>query len=92
LQNTGGSNLDINAEVKTEPTDLDCVKQEIKEEVVDDDIELGVEGYISDEEAQPQNAPRPSLSLFTITKSRDHVLTASDIYEDTDTRCLTVLP
>lgn len=86
MQNTGSSNLDVNAEVKIEPTDLDYVKQEIKEEVVDNEIELGVEGYISDDEVQPQNTPRPSPSLFTITKSRDHMLTASDVYEDTDTR------
>ncbi|PNF35440.1 Cysteine-rich protein 2-binding protein [Cryptotermes secundus] len=82
-ENTGSS-----AKMKMEPTELVCVKQEIKEEVVDNEVELGVGEYISDEGAQPQNTPRLSPSLFTITKSRDHMLTASDIYEDTDTRCL----
>jgi hypothetical protein len=73
--------------VKTEPTALDHVKQEIKEEVVDNVIESAVEEYASDEELQPQTTLRPSsASLFTITKSRDPVLTAGDIYEDTDTR------
>lgn len=86
MQNTGSSSLGINAKMKMDPTDLVCVKQEIKEEVVDNEVELGVGGYISDEEAQPQNTPRPSPSLFTITKSRDHMLTASDVFEDTDTR------
>lgn len=86
MQEPGSGNLGINAKMKMEPTDLVCVKQEIKEEVVDNDVELGVGGYISDEEAQPHNTPRPSPSLFTITKSRDHMLTASDVYEDTDTR------
>jgi hypothetical protein len=86
LQNAFSSNRDINAEVKIEPTDLVYVKQELKEELVDNEVELGAEGCISEEEAQPQNAPRRSPSLFTITKSRDHMLTASDVYEDTDTR------
>jgi hypothetical protein len=86
LQNTGGSDLDINSKVKIEPTDLDFGEEGIKEEVVDNVIELGAEAYISDEEAQPQNTRTASPSLFTITKSRDHMLTACDIYEDTDTR------
>jgi hypothetical protein len=86
LQNTGSSNLDINVEVKIEPTNIDYVKQEIKAEVVDNKVEMGEEGYISNEEAQPQNTPKLSPSLFTITKSRECMVTASIVYEDADMR------
>jgi hypothetical protein len=68
-------------------TDLGCLKHEIKEEVMDNVTELGVNDYNSDGDVQPQSTLRPlSASLFTITKSKDHLLTASDIYQDTDLR------
>jgi hypothetical protein len=61
-----------------EPAELGCLKQEIKQEVVDN-----VDEYVSDRDLQPPS----SASLFTITKSRDHLLAAGgDVYEDTDTR------
>jgi hypothetical protein len=66
-----------------EPTELGCLKEEIVEEAVDNVTELEADGYVSDGDLQPPL----SASLFTMTKSRDHLLAAGgDVCEDTDTR------
>uniref|UniRef100_A0A1V1G5K8 Putative cysteine-rich protein 7 isoform B n=1 Tax=Reticulitermes speratus TaxID=60591 RepID=A0A1V1G5K8_9NEOP len=84
--------LAVNADMKVEPTESNHLKQEMKEEVVDNLIQSAVEEEVSDEEVDALDTFKPvpptSVSLFTITKGSSQVLTASDAYEETNVRCL----
>jgi hypothetical protein len=76
--------------MKAEPTESNHLKQEMKEEVVDNLIQSAVEEEVSDEEVDALDTFKPvpptSVSLFTITKGSSQVLTASDAYEETSAR------
>jgi hypothetical protein len=65
----------MNVEMKQEPVETDHLEQEIKEEE-----------EVSDEEVELKSTQKPSASLFTMTKSKDQVLTNGDVHQDADMR------
>jgi hypothetical protein len=76
--------------MKVQSTESNRLKQEMKEEVIDNLNQSAVEEEVSDEEVDAMNTfkavPPTSVSLFTMTKGSSQVLTACDACEETNAR------
>jgi len=91
-ENACSDRLAVSARTKVEPTEANPLKQEMKEEAVDNLIQSAAEEEVSDEEGDELSTVKPvpptSLSLFTMTKGSSQVLTACGAFEETNARCL----